>query len=255
MISRSGFAIDEAPAVAHTRFGAPLVGAGLEYSVNPAWDVVAGAVVVPKIGSPVVLGSLGFRYNMRPLSAERVERAREGGFIFPKHLIQVAWVTNAFGYGLNNAVSTKAPVFWGGDVHVARGATVRYQRNVFHTRSRLALDAGVSASLFKSNAVGENFLAVSVYPLVRWTFLRTRAADAFVSYSIAGPSFLSKRFIDSDDTGSRFSFQDILGIGMFLSKSRSLFVQLDISHYSNGNIFSKNPGVKIPATITLGHGF
>jgi len=255
MVSQTGFTIDEAPVVAHKRFGAPLVGAGLEYSLNPTWDVVAGATFVRRIGQPIALGSLGFRYNMRPLPAERVQEARDAGFIFPKHLVQLSFVTNALGYGLNNAVSSKAPVFWGGDVQVARGATVRYQRNLFHTRSRLALDAGLSVSLLKSDSVGENFLAVSAYPLVRWTFLRTTAADVFLSYSIAGPSFVSRRIIDRNDTGSRFSFQDLMGIGMFVSRSRNIFVQLDISHYSNGNIFSQNPGIKIPATITLGRGF
>lgn len=259
IVSRTGFVINGAPGVPDARFAAPLFGGGLEYALNTRWDLLAGATYVPSHGADkqpeMSLVSLGFRYNMRPIPAARVEAARKGGTIVPENLVQLGFMTNAFGYGWNNALSGKAPVFWGGHVQVARGVTARYQRNVFHTRSRLAVDVGTSASFFKSEDGGKNFVTVAAYPLVRWNFLQREAADVFVSYSIAGPSFVSRRIIDRQDTGSHFSFQDVLGVGMFVGKNRRMFVQLDISHYSNANIFPHNPGVKIPATITVGKGF
>ena len=259
LVSRTGFEIGGAPGVAHAQYGAPLLGAGVEYALNTRWDVLAGMTYVPSHGAgqqpEMTTGSLGFRYNVRPIPAARVEAARTGGRIFPENIVQLGIVTNTFGYGWNNVVSSKAPVFWGGHVHVTRGVTVRYQRNVFHTRSRLALDLGTSVSLLKSEDGNQNFVAVAAYPLVRWNFLRREAADVFVSYSVAGPSFVSRRVIGQHDAGNRFTFQDMLGVGMFVGKSRHLFVQLDIGHYSNGNMFPQNPGVKVPTTITLGRAF
>ena len=46
--------------------------------------------------------------------------------------------------------------------------------------------------------------------------LRRKTADVFFSYSIAGPSYLSKQVIDREDIGNKFSFQDIMGFGMFV---------------------------------------
>jgi Lipid A 3-O-deacylase (PagL) len=259
IVSRTGFVVDGSTGVAPAHFAAPLVGGGVEYALSPAWDVLAGARYVPRHQQDdqpgIALGSFGFRYKVRRLPPERVAEARESGFIVPEHLVQVGFVTNGFGYGWNNALSNTVPVFWGGHVEMARGLTLRYQRNVFHTGRRLALDVGASTSFLKSNQLGQNVLAVSAYPLVRWSFLRTAAADAFVSYSIAGPSLLSKRVIDGFDTGNHFTFQDMLGFGVYTGRNRRTFIQLDISHYSNGNIFPGNPGVKVPLTITVGRGF
>ena len=182
-VSRTGFEVNGLPVLAHTHYFAPLVGVGVEYSMNPRWDVVAGVAYVPKNNQrQLAIGSMGLRYNMRPLSPEHVRAAQEGGFFFPENLIHLSVVTNVLGYGWNNAVSGKVPVFWGGDTQVAHGFTVRYQRNVFHSRSRVALDAGVSVSILESDLAGDNFVALSLYPLVRWIFLRTTPADLFVSY-------------------------------------------------------------------------
>jgi Lipid A 3-O-deacylase (PagL)/OmpA-like transmembrane domain len=259
IVSRAGFVVNGTAGVAPAHFAAPLVGGGVDYALTPAWDVTAGATYVPArqtYNQPgIALGSFGFRYHVRRLSPERVEEARESGFVVPEHLVQVGFVTNGFGYGWNNALSGKLPVFWGGHVEMARGLTLRYQRNVFHTARRLALDVGASAAFLKSNGSGENVLAISAYPLVRYSFLRTAPADVFVSYSIAGPSLLSRRVIDGFDTGSHFTFQDMLGFGVYTGKDRRVFIQVEISHYSNGNIFPGNPGVKVPLTITLGRGF
>ena len=58
--------------------------------------------------------------------------------------------------------------------------------------------------------------------------------------------------LDGRDTGERFTFQDFMGVGAFLGKTRRMNVELGVKHYSNGNIFTENPGIKIPLTLTLG---
>ena len=46
-----------------------------------------------------------------------------------------------------------------------------------------------------------------------------------------------------------------MGIGVFAGKNRHLNASVKINHYSNGNIFTQNAGVKIPLTFSLGYAF
>jgi hypothetical protein len=85
--------------------------------------------------------------------------------------------------------------------------------------------------------------------------LRTRPADLYFNYSAAGPTYLSALTIDDKKTGRHFTFQDFMGMGIFAGKNRNLNVEININHYSNGNIFPDNPGVKIPLTFNLGYAF
>ncbi|HJW17992.1 MAG TPA: acyloxyacyl hydrolase, partial [Flavisolibacter sp.] len=70
-----------------------------------------------------------------------------------------------------------------------------------------------------------------------------------------GPSYISKLTIDGSKSGRHFTFQDFMGIGLFTGKKRHINAEVNINHYSNGNIFTENAGVKIPLTFTLGYAF
>jgi hypothetical protein len=61
--------------------------------------------------------------------------------------------------------------------------------------------------------------------------------------------------LDRLDTGRHFTFQDFMGAGAFLGRGRHVAAGIKINHYSNGNIFTQNAGVKIPLTVTLGYTF
>jgi hypothetical protein len=103
---------------------------------------------------------------MRPLSDEQVERNSNPSVAFPKNLVQIGYVTDALGYGVNDFVSRGAvPVFWPADVRVAHGLSLNYQRNVFHTRRVFALDWGAGLSSWKSKN-GEPFSTASIYPVL-----------------------------------------------------------------------------------------
>lgn len=258
--NRGGFEMDEVPIVNDAHFTAPLVGAGVEYHLNPTWDVVTGAsYVFPRdahVQPRTLFASTGFRYNLRPLPPERVEETLRSEFIFPEHLIQVGFATNALGYGVNNFLSRKVPVFWGGKVEVERSVfSLQYQRNVFHTRKVFSIDLGANVSRWRSHVDGQAFLTASVYPLLRFTLVRRRPADLYVSWSVAGPSYISHDVIDGRDTGSHFTFQDFMGMGVFFGPRRQFNAEIGINHYSNGNILTENAGVKIPLTFKLGYGF
>ncbi|MBI4885773.1 MAG: acyloxyacyl hydrolase [Acidobacteria bacterium] len=257
--NRSGFEVDGHPVVRDAHFSSLLVGGGLEYRVSPAVDVVAGGAFIPRHPQDrepeTVFSSIGVRYTMRPLPASRVQETVAAGFAFPTHLIQVGYATNAFGYRTNNFFSRTVPVFWGGTVKVERSlVSVRYQRNVFHTKKRLAFDIGASAGTWRSLG-GERFQTFSVYPLVRFVFFRPRAADLYMSYSVAGPSYISRRVIDDLNTGGHFTFQDFMGVGLFTGPHRHLNLEVGLNHYSNGNLIPDNAGVKIPLTFKVGYAF
>lgn len=258
IVSRHGFLLNDVPVVSDDHFSSVLVGAGIDYRVNDRWDLVGGISAIPgrtEHAEPRTLfTSAGFRYTMRALPPERVTANESGGAIFPVNLVQIEYTTPV-GYGVNTFVSKKVPVFWGGNVLVDRGVALHFERNVFHARRLFSLDLGASVGAWRSRTLGDRFDTLSIYPLFRFTFLRTRLADVHAFYSLAGPSYISKIVIDGLDTGRHFTFQDFMGLGVFVGRERRVNVGVKINHYSNGNIFTENAGVKIPITLTLGYTF
>jgi hypothetical protein len=255
LTSRRAIMVGADAAVPAAHYASVLLAGGAEYHLGGAWDLAAGATYSPGSGRDrqprTLLFSGGFRYNLRPIPAERAEMNRRSDAVFPRSVIQVEY-TAGVGYGVNDFVSRKVPIFWGGTVKVARGVAVHLQRNVFHTRRRFGLDLGASASLWRSRGDADRFAALSVYPLFRLTAVRARPADLYLFYSVAGPSYVSRRVIDGRDTGGGFTFQDFMGLGAFLGKGRRVSAVLKINHYSNGNLLTDNAGIKVPLTLGLG---
>ena len=256
--SRRGFATDGKVAVSSATYPSVILGAGLEYHVNRAWDLTGGLTYLPGQSrhdqGDTLFMTGGFRYTARRLPAERVEETRRSGFVFPVNLVQVEYSTGV-GYGINTFVSRRVPIFWDGDVKVDRGLAVHYERNVFHTKKIFALSFGASTSIWRSQNDAVKFFTLSAYPLLRFTLVRTRPADFYVCYSLAGPTYISRSIIDSLDTGRHFTFQDFIGMGVFVGKRRNISVGVKINHYSNGNVFTDNAGVKVPLTFGFGYAF
>jgi len=191
---------------------------------------------------------------MRPIPPDRVEANRRSGYAFPAGVVQVEY-SSGFGYGVNNFVSRKVPVFWGGHAEVDQGVAAHVERNVFHARKVFALDLGMSTGAYRTRRDRQRFFTGSVYPLLRFTLVRTGAADLYFAYSLAGPTYISRTVLDGLDTGRHFTFQDFMGVGIFAGRRRNLNLGVKINHYSNGNIFPQNAGVKIPLTFGLGYAF
>jgi hypothetical protein len=256
--SRHGFTRDAAPVVRDATYAALLLGAGVEYRLSPARDLTAGVTYLPSnarnSGSRAIMLDGGFRYTMRPLRPDRVEANRRSGFVVHEHLLQIEYTTG-FGYTIDTFLATRVPVFWEGRVKVDRGVAVHYQRNVFHTRKLFALDLGTSASEWRSREGRQTFVTLSAYPLFRFTPVRTTLADVYVCYSLAGPTYMSARMLDGRDLGSRFTFQDFMGAGVFVGRDKRATVGVKINHYSNGNLFSENAAVTVPVTFAIGWAF
>jgi hypothetical protein len=167
----------------------------------------------------------------------------------------VGYTTNHFGYYSNNFLSKKVPVFWGGGVELEKGVTLRYQRNLFHGKKVFAFNLGTSVSWWQTKINKDQFYSLALSPIFQFNLLRTKAIDGYIFTSIAGPSYLSETKLDNQITGKSFTFQDFMGFGFFVGKERNLNLELNINHYSNGNIFVYNSGIKIPLTFTAGYTF
>ena len=182
-------------------------------------------------------------------------------FYFPKQFIQAGFAHDFIGYKVNSwfvwTEQSKAgiPIFWEGDVLTKNGFTCSYQRNVYHGKKIFSLDWGGSFSFWKSQQNNTSIVALSVFPLLRFWYFRRPLFDMYFNYSVAGPSFITPVLIDGYDTGKHFTFQDFLGIGVFLGKHRKLNAELKIIHYSNGGMFASNPGVDVPLMLNFGYAF
>jgi hypothetical protein len=260
LTNRSGFELGDQPGVKDAHFWSPLVGGGVEYRLTPKLDVLVGTSFIPQrsdANNPATMfTSAGLRYTMRPLPPELVSESIAAGHIFPKNLIQVGYATDAFGFGLNNFFNKDVPIFWGGDVKVKRSLlSFQWERNLFHTKKVFAIDLGGSYGEWRSRDTDVAFRTLSLYPVLRFTFVRSSQADVYASFSQAGPTYISRVVIDDLPTGSHFTFQDFMAIGMFMGPRRQFNIELNLNHYSNGNLMSENAGVMVPLAVKLGYAF
>jgi hypothetical protein len=258
--SRRGFALGDRPAVTNAHFASALFGGGIEYRLNTTLDLVVGTSVIPartKDHNPAtIFTSAGVRFNMRPLPPERVAENAAAGFIFPRTIAQVGYATDAFGFSANRFFHETVPIFWGGDVKVRRSVvSLQWERNVFHTKKVFALDFGASYSEWRSQQANDRFRTLSVFPVLRFMVVRSRHADAYVSFSEAGPTYISRVTIDGRAMGGHFTFQDFMAAGMFIGPRKRFNVELNLNHYSNGNLMADNAGVTVPLALKLGYAF
>lgn len=260
IITRNGFEdMNNNPIVANANYSTLLFGAGLKYHLSNRWALQLCANYSPeskKHKQPyTTFVGTGFSYNFRPFTAERLKKAAELGYKHPKQWIQVGYTSNVLGYGVNNAVSGKIPIFWGGSAEVRSGLSITYQRNIFHGPKVFSLDWGVNASSWQTNVNRENFVTLSVFPVFRLSYLHTKKLDAYFYYSVAGPTYISKTLLDGHKMGGNFTFQDNMGTGVFFGKERNMNAEIRIGHYSNGNTYVDNEAVKIPLSLNVGYAF
>lgn len=235
-----------------------LLGGGLKYDFSRNRSLLLSYVYSPEkssVNQPATsFVSAGFSYHLHSLVKEKVLDSPKKSMIQPKHLFQIGYSSLIFGYGINNSFS-KIPIFWGGDTEVNNGVSFNYQRNIFHGTRFFSLNWGIGASFWQSNIQKERFFTLSAYPVFKFNLLNTKSFDTYLYYSIAGPSYISKTVIDGIDTGKKFTFQDNMGVGFLMGENRNYNVEFKIGHYSNGNLFTTNGGVKIPFTVNLGYAF
>lgn len=261
IITRHGFIDTFGESVVNdASYASVLLGLGLKYHFNDKWALQLQSNYSPenkKFKQPATsfIGT-GFSYNFRPFTPEKLEKAKELGYIHPKQWIQFGITNNFMGYGINNAVSSKyLPIFWGGHAEVKNGLSIIYQRNIFHSAKVFALDWGINASGWETNVNNDKFFTLSIFPAFRLNYLHAKDFDAYFYYSVAAPTYISETILDGHKMGGKFTFMDNMGTGAFFGPKRNLNAEVKIGHYSNGNIFTDNEAVKIPLSLSLGYAF
>ena len=46
-----------------------------------------------------------------------------------------------------------------------------------------------------------------------------------------------------------------MGLGVFLGSNKRINVEINLNHYSNGNIVADNAGIMIPLIVKVGYAF
>lgn len=259
-VARTGFKINKEVVIPSVRYIYPIASTGLLYPISSKIDASLNFTYSPKNGkydqpSTSFLAG-GIVFHVRETSEEVKSSYLNTEYAFPDHLLQFAYASDFAGFDINRQFSsgldTSIPIFWLGDVFVENGISASYQKNIFHTEKSFSFSAGASMSYYNPQK-GDSFFTVSVFPVIKWWFLRTKPVDLYFNYSLIGPAYISSSILDNIDTGEEFTFQDFMGIGFLFGKERKYNLDLKIAHYSNGNIFTENPGVAVPLSISFGY--
>jgi hypothetical protein len=257
VITRNGFEINGEPVVKNANYGTGLFGGTIAWNLNKKWDLHLTSAWSPahsKTRQPATLFlGAGFNYHLTPLSPAQTEAKKKAGYQFPEQILLAGFTTNGLGYGVNDFVSKKASIFWGGDAQVKTGLSMMYQRNIFHARKVFAFDWAAGFGYWTTRRSGQHFFTASLNPVLRFNVIRRRSIDLFFDYSVAGPTFISRTALDGVGIGRKFTFHDFMGIGAFTGKKKNVYAGIRIAHYSNGNIFPENDGVMIPLTFNIGY--
>lgn len=265
LLSRNGFITgNERASISDQNYLTFLSAAGIQHKISSNWDGIFMATFSPQNNANkqpyTIFASLGFVYHMHLLSDEAVAKNTNSAYIFPKQYIQIGAASNVLGFTSHKLFSITGnqiglPIFWKGKVQAQTGGAITYQKNVFHTKKVFSLDWGTSISFWQTEINKDRFFTISVFPVLRFWFLRTKFNDYYFVYSIVGPSYISNKFLDDRNTGENITYQDFMGFGSFFGKQRKLNAEIKILHYSNGNIFAINPGIDIPLMLNLGYAF
>lgn len=100
--------------------------------------------------------------------------------------------------------------------------------------SLMQLEASGAAPDLNGNAV------VAITPVIRKSLGRVLSMPVELEFGI-GVGLLENRHFGQKDLGSKFQFEDRLGVRMQLSSGVSM--SLRYMHYSNGGITESNPGL------------
>lgn len=258
LVSRNGFTISGVDAVASEDILTLFGGGGLSYALGERlrWNAgVEGTAARRGRRQPGTLylnSGLSWRFKG---SGEAYRKA--GGAKFPERVARIG----GFSRSIVDADPTKyvsvgyLPIFFDAKVKAKEGLWGSYEVDVLHTDKRVQLTLGISVAQYRSDVSDTAFEAYSVYPSLQWWFLRTGPADVYFKYSLAGPAYLTRRNLDHQDLGGHISFQDLLGFGVSFGEKRDWDALLTLVHYSNGNLFPKNPGIQVPLVLCLGRAF
>jgi hypothetical protein len=261
-LTRNGLERDGETFIEDGGFLTFVTGGGLSYRLTKSFyadaDVIYSFPRDSEKQPGLFYASVGVHYLVqRKSNDEKRDKPKDEKYKFPFRLIEIGGFSRDLFYNEPHKYfhPPNIPIFWIGDVKLEKGTYVMYEHNVYHTRRWFSFDLGASAGFWESHLKKESFSTCSVYGAIKIWLLRGNMFDLYVTYSAAGPTYISRHVIDDIDTGRHFTFQDFMGIGVFLGRDRRFNINSKIMHFSNGNIFPENTGVAVPSTIAVGYSF
>jgi hypothetical protein len=253
-ISRHGFSYQNTTVVTNDIVLTPLFGTGFIFNVWQDLFIDLNAIYsLPNTNQQqpqTWYTGLGLFYLLgsNPASATEISQW------FAENLIQLNYMNKSIFDG-NIADSIYLPIFFTSDITVEQGLSLIYERNVFHTSKVFSLELGASLGNWTSSQLQQNFTTVSIFPEIKLWLVRCPRFDLYFTYSLAGPTIISRKRIDNYDTGTNFTFEDFIGFGTYLGKAKHFNMNIQLMHFSNGNLFPENPGVDVPLMFGLGYSF
>lgn len=126
----------------------------------------------------------------------------------------------------------------------------RYQLKTYNNFSFL-LGSGYSY-LWTDVDVNKNIHLFSLLPSIRYILPKSEHTDfqPFIGVTI-GPSVMSSTTLGYQEQGSRFIFNDFFSIGAKFGSNCEWEICLSWRHFSNGQLFSPNPGFDVPFCVSL----
>ncbi len=254
-ISRKGYRINGVDVVSNDDILTAVFGVGFYYNLpyNMFLDLETEYTTPNKAKKQpsIFYVGLGFNYLLKATHSH-LQPGKQ--YWFPKSTLQLNYVNQDLFYWDVARYFTPPkglPIFFDGHIKVGKGIALTYEKTFFHTFKYFSIEWGWSTSQWQSRMSKQNFYTLSLFPEIKIWMLRSPSFDLFFTYSLAGPTYISKRFIDGSDSGSHFTFQDFLGIGAFLGQSKTVAINFKIIHYSNGNSLPSNPGVCVPVMLGI----
>lgn len=256
MTSRHGFKINDQVVVKDGNVLSGLIGGGVLFRVEDHLLLNINSIYTPKNNKKMQPSIWYLGVGLSHLISAPVRHHLTTSAIFPLHELTAAYTNDQWFYWDVAKYFTpprSIPIFFDGHIKISRGLALFYQTNFFHTERYFSMDWGVSAGQWRTRATAstDHFYTLSLYPEIKIWFYRSPFCDLYFTYSLAGPTFISKRFFNGVDSGSHFTFQDFLGFGIRLGRTKNIGANLRIVHYSNGNTLPSNPGVDVPVMASL----
>ena len=135
---------------------------------------------------------------------------------------------------------------------VDRGAILMYDQEFFRYGEHFSINGGLSYSYWQRK--GEYLFDAAIYPQLRfWLYMDSRFSP-YLLLSV-GPSGMSTSNFAGDQLGSKFAFQDILGICTRVGGQKAVDFCGKFQHYSNAGLGMPNHGFDVPLLFSLGYNF
>jgi hypothetical protein len=119
--------------------------------------------------------------------------------------------------------------------------------------STLLMGLGYSY-LWTDEAINTDNHVVSLLPAYRYTFPEFKGIQWFIHVA-SGPSIMSSKNLGQQEQGSKFIFNNYIGIGARFGKKHQWELSYTWRHLSNADIFKPNNGFDVPFYFSLGRVF